>query len=56
MGIDTPESRTSDPVEKIFGLVCKRERVKHLLGAESTLISKVKGDGNEEMRESLVVS
>ena len=49
MGIDTPESRTSDPVEKIFGLAAK-ERVKHLLGAESTLISKVKGDGNEEMR------
>ena len=49
MGIDTPESRTSDPVEKIFGLAAK-ERVKHLLGADSTLISKVKGDGNEEMR------
>ena len=49
MGIDTPESRTSDPVEKIFGLAAK-ERVKHLLGADSTLVSKVKGDGNEEMR------
>ena len=49
MGIDTPESRTSDPVEKIFGLAAK-ERVKHLLGDSATLISKVKGDGNEEMR------
>ena len=48
IGIDTPESRTSDDVEKIFGMAAK-ERVQHLLG-ESTLISKVKGDGNEEMR------
>ena len=49
IGIDTPESRTSDDVEKIFGMAAK-ERVQHLLGVESTLISKVKGDGNEEMR------
>jgi len=49
MGIDTPESRTSDPVEKKFGLAAK-ERVKHLLGENPTLLSKVKGDGNEEMR------
>ena len=49
IGIDTPESRTSDDVEKIFGMAAK-ERVQHLLGADSTLISKVKGDGNEEMR------
>ena len=49
IGIDTPESRTSDKVEKIFGLAAK-ERVKHLLGDGATLISKVKGDGNEEMR------
>ena len=49
MGIDTPESRTSDKVEKIFGLAAK-ERVKHLLGDGATLLSKVKGDGNEEMR------
>ena len=49
IGIDTPESRTSDPVEKIFGLAAK-ERVMHLLGESPTLISKVKGDGNEEMR------
>ena len=49
IGIDTPESRTSDKIEKIFGLAAK-ERVKHLLGDGATLISKVKGDGNEEMR------
>ena len=49
MGIDTPESRTSDKVEKIFGLAAK-ERVKHLLGEGAILLSKVKGDGNEEMR------
>ena len=49
MGIDTPESRTSDPIEKKFGLAAK-ERVQHLLGEGATLISKVKGDGNEEMR------
>ena len=49
MGIDTPESRTSDPIEKIFGMAAK-ERVQHLLSNESVLISKVKGDGNEEMR------
>ena len=48
IGIDTG-ARTSDDVEKIFGMAAK-ERVQHLLGAESTLISKVKGDGNEEMR------
>jgi len=49
MGIDTPESRTSDPIEKKFGLAAK-ERVMHLLGESPILISKVKGDGNEEMR------
>ena len=27
-----------------------KERVKHLLGVDSILVSKVKGDGNEEMR------
>ena len=49
MGIDTPESRTSDPIEKKFGLAAK-ERVKSLLGEDAVLISKVKGNGNEEMR------
>ena len=50
IGIDTPESRTSDKVEKIFGLSCKRKSKFTLLGDGATLISKVKGDGNEEMR------
>jgi micrococcal nuclease len=36
MGIDTPESRTSDKVEKIFGLASK-ERLKELLGKETQI-------------------
>lgn len=39
MGIDTPESRTSDQVEKLFGLAAK-ERLKELLGEETVLITK----------------
>ena len=27
MGIDTPESRTSDPIEKIFGKAANRQRL-----------------------------
>ena len=34
MGIDTPESRTSDKIEKIFGQAAK-DRVNSLLGAEA---------------------
>ena len=49
MGIDTPESRTVMMLKR-FLVMAAKERVQHLLGAESTLISKVKGDGNEEMR------
>jgi len=44
MGIDTPESRTSDKVEKIFGLAAK-ERLSSLLGADATLLSQVKSNG-----------
>ena len=33
MGIDAPESRTSDPTEKVFGLAAK-SRVKELLNEE----------------------
>ena len=40
MGIDTPESRTSDKVEKIFGLKAK-ERLNSLLGANAILQTKV---------------
>jgi len=39
MGIDTPESRTSDQIEKLFGLAAK-ERLKELLGEETVLITK----------------
>ena len=39
MGIDTPESRTSDQIEKLFGLAAK-ERLKELLGEEAVLITK----------------
>ena len=40
MGIDTPESRTSDKVEKIFGLAAKN-RLSSLLGAEAILHPQV---------------
>jgi micrococcal nuclease len=39
MGIDTPESRTSDKTEKVFGLASK-ERLKQLLGKKSILKCK----------------
>jgi len=38
MGIDTPESRTSDKVEKVFGLAAKN-RLKELLKEEAVLIT-----------------
>ena len=38
MGIDTPESRTSDKVEKVFGLDAKA-RLKELLDEEAILIT-----------------
>jgi micrococcal nuclease len=38
MGIDTPESRTSDKVEKVFGLAAKA-RLKELLDEEAILIT-----------------
>ena len=36
MGIDTPESRTRDKVEKVFGLAAK-DKLKSLLGKTSVL-------------------
>tara|TARA_R110000772_G_scaffold32582_2_gene79658 strand:- start:2283 stop:2702 length:420 start_codon:yes stop_codon:yes gene_type:complete len=36
VGIDTPESRTRDKVEKVFGLAAK-EKLKQLLGKKSIL-------------------
>lgn len=48
MGIDTPASRTSDKVEKIFGKAAKA-RLKSLLGPYATLKTRVAKDG-EDMR------
>lgn len=48
MGIDTPESRTSDLVEKKFGLASK-ERLKELLEENSILITMDDKKG-EDMR------
>jgi len=46
MGIDTPESRTSDPVEKVFGLAAKN-RLSSLLGAEAILQTQVNKKGQD---------
>ena len=43
-GIDTPESRTRDPIEKKFGLFAK-EYLKALLGKKSTLQTRKDGKG-----------
>ena len=48
MGIDTPESRTRDKVEKFFGKAAKT-RLKELLGPYATLKTRVARDG-EDMR------
>ena len=48
MGIDTPESRTSDKVEKVFGLAAK-DRLNSLLGSEAVLLSQVT-KGGENMK------
>ena len=47
MGIDTPESRTSDKVEKVFGLASKN-RLKELLPIGSTQILKTEIDKSGE--------
>ena len=46
MGIDTPESRTSDKVEKLFGLAAKN-RLKELLGKECVLKTQINKDGED---------
>lgn len=46
MGIDTPESRTTDEVEKIFGLAAKH-RLEELLGEYSILKTQVAKDGTD---------
>ena len=44
MGIDTPESRTSDAMEKIFGQAAK-DRLKNLLEGANTIQLKSHGVG-----------
>ena len=46
MGIDTPESRTRDKVEKAFGLAAKT-RLKELLGKSAILQTQVNKDGED---------
>lgn len=46
MGIDTPESRTSNKVEKMFGLASKK-RLQQLLGEESILKTQINKDGED---------
>ena len=48
MGIDTPESRTRDKIEKKFGLAAKN-RLKQLLGKQAVLRTQV-GKGGEDMK------
>ena len=48
MGIDTPESRTSDKVEKLFGLAAKN-RVIELLG-ESVVLKTFAAKDGEDMK------
>ena len=46
MGIDTPESRTRDKIEKKFGLAAKA-RLKSLLGKQAILKTQVNKDGED---------
>jgi len=46
MGIDTPESRTRDLVEKAFGLASKN-RLKELLSEEAILRTQVNKEGED---------
>ena len=46
MGIDTPESRTRDKVEKVFGLAAKK-RLKELLKNGAVLKTQVNKDGED---------
>jgi len=46
MGIDTPESRTRDKEEKVFGLAAK-DRLKQLLGKTATLKTMINKDGED---------
>ena len=46
MGIDTPESRTSDKVEKLFGKAAKA-KLQELLGDVSILKTQIAKDGED---------
>lgn len=46
MGIDTPESRTSDEVEKLFGKAAKH-RLQELLGETAILKTQIAKDGED---------
>lgn len=46
MGIDTPESRTSDKTEKKFGLAAKA-KLKSLLGSKGVLKTQVNKNGED---------
>jgi micrococcal nuclease len=46
MGIDTPESRTRDKTEKVFGLAAKA-RLKELLGKQTILKTQVDKSGED---------
>ena len=47
MGIDTPESRTADEVEKIFGLAAKK-RLGEILGETAILRTQKPGKSDEK--------
>ena len=46
MGIDTPESRTRDKVEKVFGIAAKNA-LKSMLGETSILKTQINRDGED---------
>ena len=46
MGIDTPESRTRDKVEKKFGLASKA-RLKEILGKQAILQTQINKNGED---------
>lgn len=48
VGIDTPESRTSDPVEKVFGLAAKQRL--HELLQDSTRLVTTENTRGEDVR------
>ena len=46
MGIDTPESRTRDKIEKLFGLASKK-RLQELLSKHCVLKTEINKDGED---------